>query len=313
MSDPYERDPVGFFQRIRQDITDLERRLVGVLPRWLTASRVQMDIGNLLQAPYMQFGTDSETGFQGTASVSIYTAEASPTGGRVYQLSQRDHLGTYRTTARPGDTFEVSVTAKRIAGSANFNPYVGQFTTDGNSPPTNPFYDIHILQPTTATQDLGNGWWRYRARLRLNADPKITRVGAWFQIVQSIGGPTRWLISDPEIRRVDDDTGWITPSLLNDFTNNPGSVAYRRLNGVVFLKGELLRTTAPTSSTTAFQLPSGFRPAARQRVVNWGSSGDPTQATFLTVLASGNVDVLCTVARTATPGYHIATSFIADN
>lgn len=260
MSDSFGRTPDGMFARMLQRIESLEFRLSRVLPQWLSTSRVEVDVDNRLQLPYMQFGHDTETGFQNNGSVSIYTAEASPTGGRVYQLSQRDHLSTYRTTARPGDTFEVSVTAKRIAGSANFNPYVGQFTTDGNSPPVNPFYDVYILQATTATQDLGNGWWRYRARLRLNADSKITRVGAWFQIDQSVGGPTRWLISDPEIRRVDDDTGWqsITPTM------GTGPLQWRRIGKHVTVRAGLGNVNIANGPTVVNlgNAPAGARPGA---------------------------------------------------
>lgn len=261
MTDPFGRTPEGFFLRMQQKIDDLESRLVRVLPRWLTASRVQIDVDNRLQAPYMQFGTDPETGFE-NYWVKISNV-VSPTGGRVYELSGRDHLSTYKTTARPGDTFEVSVVAKRVAGSAAFNPYVGQFTTGGGNPPVNPFYDVQIVQPTTATQDLGDGWWRYRARLRLNADSKITRVGAWFQIDQSVGGPTRWLISDPEIRRVDDDTGWqsVTPAL------GSGYVQWRRIGkhvtvrlslaGVNIANGSAIVTlgTIPASASPTVALP----------------------------------------------------------
>lgn len=261
MTDPYARTPVGFFDRIVQRLDELEGRLLRMVPQWFSAARIQIDVDNRLQAPFMQFGSDPATGFQNDW-VTIHTAEASPTGGRVYQLTRRDHISTYLTTARPGDTFEVSVTAKRIAGSAAFNPYVGQFTTTGGSPPTNPFYDIYILQSTTATQDLGNGWWRYRARLRLNADPKITRVAAWFQIDQPDNGTgtTRWLISDPEIRRVDDDTGWqnITPTM------GTGPLQWRRIGKHVTVRAGLGNVNIANGSTVVNlgNAPSGARPGA---------------------------------------------------
>lgn len=47
------------------------------------------------------------------------------------------------------------------------------------------------------------------------------------------------------------DTGWIT------ITNTLGTVYYRRLNGVTYLRG---RTTPTATGQTQFTLPAGFRP-----------------------------------------------------
>lgn len=108
-----------------------------------------------------------------------------------------------------------------------------------------------------------------------------------------------------------EDTGWIVPtSFVNGFSNG-SSVGYRRYNGVVFLRGEVVNGTAPTALTTAFTLPAGFRPAVRQRVVNFvldyssmhGVNIDPT----------GIVQISANFAKPTTPGYGIAASFIADN
>lgn len=57
------------------------------------------------------------------------------------------------------------------------------------------------------------------------------------------------------------DTGWITPSLLNSWVyfGSPQAVpAYRKLNGVVYLKGLIKNGTLGVG---AFVLPSGFRPS----------------------------------------------------
>lgn len=54
------------------------------------------------------------------------------------------------------------------------------------------------------------------------------------------------------------DSGWINvSSLANGFTA-PTTVAYRKLNGVVYLRGNLYNGTA---NTGAFTLPSGYRPS----------------------------------------------------
>lgn len=66
------------------------------------------------------------------------------------------------------------------------------------------------------------------------------------------------------------DTGWITPTLLNGWTEAAyGPVRYRRLNGIVYLRGILLSGTV---TTPAFALPVGFRSANEMRVANWGGA-----------------------------------------
>ena len=55
-----------------------------------------------------------------------------------------------------------------------------------------------------------------------------------------------------------EDSGWINvSSLANNFTA-PTTVAYRKLNGVVYLRGNLFNGTA---NTGAFTLPVGYRPS----------------------------------------------------
>jgi hypothetical protein len=59
------------------------------------------------------------------------------------------------------------------------------------------------------------------------------------------------------------DTGWIS---VTSFNNNfsGGSVAYRRINGVVYLRG---RVSGGTAGSGAFVLPEGFRPSAIEVVI----------------------------------------------
>jgi hypothetical protein len=55
-----------------------------------------------------------------------------------------------------------------------------------------------------------------------------------------------------------EDTGWQSvSSLANGFTA-PTAVAYRRINGIVYMRGSLFNGTA---NTGAFTLPSGYRPS----------------------------------------------------
>jgi hypothetical protein len=63
------------------------------------------------------------------------------------------------------------------------------------------------------------------------------------------------------------DTGWQTPTLNADFQSVAapfGPVQYRRLNGIVYMRGLLQNKSTTTSQgalVTAFTLPAGFLPA----------------------------------------------------
>jgi hypothetical protein len=55
-----------------------------------------------------------------------------------------------------------------------------------------------------------------------------------------------------------EDSGWINVSSLSNNFTAPTTVAYRKLNGVVYLRGNLFNGTA---NTGAFTLPTGYRPS----------------------------------------------------
>lgn len=58
----------------------------------------------------------------------------------------------------------------------------------------------------------------------------------------------------------DIDTGWLTPSFTNSFTD-AGSCRYRRKNGVVTVSLIVNRPTPPSNDMGIFTLPAGFRPS----------------------------------------------------
>jgi hypothetical protein len=81
------------------------------------------------------------------------------------------------------------------------------------------------------------------------------------------------------------DSGWISAGTLsNGFTTGSLAPAYRKLNGVVYLRGNV---TGGTANTTAFTLPAGYTPAQTQAfaVQQYGSTGD----VYLTVTSGGAV------------------------
>lgn len=61
------------------------------------------------------------------------------------------------------------------------------------------------------------------------------------------------------------DTGWIEAVLLNGWANYGApfeTVAFRKINGVVYIKGFTNSAGTRTAETSIFELPEGFRPEA---------------------------------------------------
>lgn len=80
------------------------------------------------------------------------------------------------------------------------------------------------------------------------------------------------------------DSGWITVSSFSNSFTATNTVAYRKLNGVVYLRGSV---NGGTANTTAFTLPTGYRPAAggTYSTQNYGTSN----MTYITVNTDGTV------------------------
>jgi hypothetical protein len=80
------------------------------------------------------------------------------------------------------------------------------------------------------------------------------------------------------------DTGWISvTSFNNGFTGN--SVAYRKINNVVYLRGRL---SGGTATAGAFFLPEGFRPSTIEVVIPCQQYGT-ANTTYVSVGNDGNV------------------------
>lgn len=96
-----------------------------------------------------------------------------------------------------------------------------------------------------------------------------------------------------------DDTGWITPTLLNSWSNlGSGYVAarYRRLNGIVYVQGTVTGGTV-TSGTNILNLPAGFRSSATMQfpVATTSASG----AARIEMAADGNIKTSTGVSASA--------------
>jgi hypothetical protein len=115
----------------------------------------------------------------------------------------------------------------------------------------------------------------------INADD-----GSSVQINTQVSGTAGPLIVGGAISSTNiSDSGWISVGTLsNSFTAGGLAPAYRKLNGVVYLRGNV---TGGTAGATAFTLPAGYIPTQTQAfaVQQYGSTGDA----YLTVTSGGAV------------------------
>jgi hypothetical protein len=307
MTDPYARTAKGMFDRIFQRIAHLEARIARILPGRLSSGGLEVTDWDHATQPGFYWGTDA---LHAPKPTGIFVGIVSRSETRIVQeiwnatITDGERANTWRRQYASGawddwgpvgvGFFMAEVTNAMTPGDYPYGYSYGYSSTTLNGFPNS----LGTVETTISVQGS-----RAVQRFISKGDDSLQRTWRRGGIDSSTWGP--WIAEY-------EDTGWTTPTFVNDFTNG-SNVGYRRLNGVTYLRGELLRTTAPATSTTAFVLPAGFRPATRARVVNFASSGDPTQAVFLTANSNGNVDVLCSIARSATPGYNLATSFPADN
>jgi hypothetical protein len=86
-----------------------------------------------------------------------------------------------------------------------------------------------------------------------------------------------------------DDTTWIAPTLLSSWTNYSvptwEPAGYRRIGGVVYLRG-MLKPGTVTVGATLFTLPAGYRPGGNQHV-SVPTSTDP--ASRINIMTDGTV------------------------
>lgn len=97
-------------------------------------------------------------------------------------------------------------------------------------------------------------------------------------------------------------TAWQFPTLINSWTDGgaPTTVAYRRINELVYLRGRL---GGGTTGSSPFTLPAGFRPAVQYNAIVLGSSASVigsiaiTTAGVITIASSNtaeiNLGILC--------------------
>ena len=101
------------------------------------------------------------------------------------------------------------------------------------------------------------------------------------------------------------DTGWINLTLVNSWaTSLSETPQYRKLNGVVYLRG----VATGGSATTLATLPVGSRPIATIRMLVRAATST-TSTTWVQIDSSG----LITTATGASPNLNAISSFPGDN
>lgn len=128
-------------------------------------------------------------------------------------------------------------------------------------------------------------------------------AGSWIegQLVELLDSHVLQQYSGSGWNVVGGDTGWVNVTFTNSWANVSGfTTSYRRLNGVVYIRG---RIQSGTANSVAFTLPAGFRPAIQSRF----GQVDGSAATAVTVLVDSTGGV---TASGTTP--NLGLSFIAE-
>lgn len=173
------------------------------------------DQGNFFQSQYL-YGSGTDMGF--SSSTEPYNGESSPTGSPMILLKSRDHISSQMMTARPGDTFQVEVVAKRVTGTADLDIRASQNTFSGGSPAGTNWYSTNVITGVSLVQDLGNGWGRYVALTQLRSNPDIAKTRVWLQINQGAPYDTTWAVSNVSMTLVANRTPWLNGVNLNNVT-----------------------------------------------------------------------------------------------
>lgn len=124
------------------------------------------------------------------------------------------------------------------------------------------------------TDRVADGWDAIRD-LAEAVDDKLTAIG--------VAAAAAAAADDTRLDALEADTGWIAPAFNSGWSHYGAgylSAGYRRLRGVVYLRGMIKRGSV--DSLIPFVLPAGFRPSAASIVTavgrsfrSSGGSGDP--------------------------------------
>lgn len=110
-----------------------------------------------------------------------------------------------------------------------------------------------------------------------------------------------------KVLRAWEDTGWIVPTLTNSWSSISSiySMRYRRMNGIVYLRG----MCSGGSATPIMTLPTGYRPGSTKRYLVQSETSGTTAVSIVIDHTTG----VCSAATGSTPSFDGIPPFPADN
>jgi hypothetical protein len=200
----------------------------------------------------------------------------SPTDNEVLAWDSSTGLWKNQTAAEAGLSTLAPLTLSQSSNNANYPLTISSANEQSGG---TGYSDILKLTNSKAGATSPNKY------IRMNATGGL-------EIVNSAYSDTIFFLADngnlSELGTVNgatlEDTGWTTLSSFSNSYSGSGSPAYRKINNVVYLRG---RVSGGTANTTAFNLPSGYRPAVDTVIaVQQFGTGN---INYITVQPDGNV------------------------
>lgn len=176
-------------------------------------------------------------------------------------------------------------------------------TSDGNVQPEYSNYNTKQTSTAWSAAQPAGQWNKHTARLRVAAghhmgrvhviaDPVSPSLGAiWIDSVKITQEDSLGI--DPlDVSDIWDSEAWIAPTLTAPFANYGSTwetAGYKKVAGVVYLRGLLTTSSAPAGGSTIFYLPNGYRPNGDAHVL--AATGVSPWSTLVNVMASGQVRI----------------------
>jgi hypothetical protein len=201
--------------------------------------------------------------------------------------------GTQRFTVRPQDVITCTWTTRSSTNKGKFDAML--MTSDGLNDPN--FFGVDVNQQGGATmlQTVAGEWQTWTQSWVV---PRGHRQARIYVTSQSTDGTAIdiWLdsisVKAGAEAAVDLMPGWIAPTLTAPFVNYGATwetVGYKKVAGVVYLRGLLNTTGAAGGSATIFTLPQGYRTSGDQHIIV--ATGVSPWSTLINVMASGVVRI----------------------
>jgi hypothetical protein len=185
--------------------------------------------------------------------VETISGEVGPMGATGPQGVQGDTgpTGAAGATGATGPAATAPLTLTQSSNNANYPLTISSANTTGGGPG---YSDILKLVNSKS------GATNINKHFRLTDSGSLEIVNsAYTATILSLGDDGALLAVASVNGATIGDTGWNTVSSFTNGFSSVATVAYRKINNVVYLRGNL---TGGTANTGAFVLPSGYRPIA---------------------------------------------------